>query len=723
MASKNTMTDKALISKATSSDDIPAPGYVLKELVNSTMEGVNKCKSIADALVVRLKRSEPNVKLKTLKTIKYLIINGRSEFQKEMGTQANLIKTCLQFQGPPDPLKGDEPYTLVHNAAREVLDCLFDENVRNRAQTIGRPMEGVGANGSTMSAAPAAAAKSGMGGIGGGSRAPVAAADDWMARAKGTFGGAPVAPAAAAAPMGAIKPAAAAPMAAAPQVAKTVLGRYDTAPTSMPIAGAAPAPGGYTAPVIAPVQAGSANTDGVYERKLVEELCNAQGMKPVPPEDKLAKFCTACQTLNATVVGPIILKKLSDKNWKVVHKALCVINDVCKASGTESFKEYFRENNEELVTLCSFNQPMVKRKAGEVYAVVNSDGNENDSDDDAPAPGETLRESDMLGMAAAPAPVAAAPMAAPAPVEEDLFGFGAAPAPVAAPAPRPAPRAAPRAAPKAAAQPSVADALGDIFSNYSAPAPAPVAAPDDIFDTLGQNGTPDLSTAFADLKEDPKKKAADNFLNLYAPSAIPQKNLSADDILYGNASAPAASSGLGGIDFGMSQPQQPQQQSMGMDFGMGMMGMSQPQQQPQQPQQNNMGMGMDFGMNMMGMSQPQQQPQQPQQSNMGMGMGMNMGMSQPQQPQQNNMGMGMNMMGMSQPQQQPQQQSMNMGMGMNMGMMGMSQPQQQPQQQNNMGMGMNMNMGMMGMAPAAPAAAPAPAAPAPAQKDYFDFGF
>ena len=32
--SKNTMSDKALIAKATSADDIPPPGYVLRELVS-----------------------------------------------------------------------------------------------------------------------------------------------------------------------------------------------------------------------------------------------------------------------------------------------------------------------------------------------------------------------------------------------------------------------------------------------------------------------------------------------------------------------------------------------------------------------------------------------------------------------------------------------------------------------------------------------------------------
>lgn len=34
MASKNTMSDRNLVSKGTSSDDNPTPGFVLKELVS-----------------------------------------------------------------------------------------------------------------------------------------------------------------------------------------------------------------------------------------------------------------------------------------------------------------------------------------------------------------------------------------------------------------------------------------------------------------------------------------------------------------------------------------------------------------------------------------------------------------------------------------------------------------------------------------------------------------
>ena len=57
MASKNTMSDRNLVSKGTSSDDTPTPGFVLKELVStrrmylddwidSTWAGPQKCKDL-----------------------------------------------------------------------------------------------------------------------------------------------------------------------------------------------------------------------------------------------------------------------------------------------------------------------------------------------------------------------------------------------------------------------------------------------------------------------------------------------------------------------------------------------------------------------------------------------------------------------------------------------------------------------------------------------------
>ena len=74
------MSDRNLVSKGTSSDDTPTPGFVLKELVSalhgclddwidSTWAGPQKCKELVGLLVPRLKKSDPNIKLKALKII------------------------------------------------------------------------------------------------------------------------------------------------------------------------------------------------------------------------------------------------------------------------------------------------------------------------------------------------------------------------------------------------------------------------------------------------------------------------------------------------------------------------------------------------------------------------------------------------------------------------------------------------------------------------------
>lgn len=71
----------------------------------------------------------------------------------EMSRKAEAIKECLrkslfhphpllhcpvlatpcphdaEFKGPPDPLRGDEPYRRVRDAAKEALDAIFDSHM------------------------------------------------------------------------------------------------------------------------------------------------------------------------------------------------------------------------------------------------------------------------------------------------------------------------------------------------------------------------------------------------------------------------------------------------------------------------------------------------------------------------------------------------------------------------------------------------------------------
>lgn len=229
------------------------------------------------------------------------------DFQKEMSAYHQLVKDCQTFTGPLDPLKGDAVYVAIQSTAKETIDNLFNETLRNRTDAQ-RPVD-------SFAGASVSSQTTVMQGIGGGSRAPPAPKDDWLNRAKGTFGSGPMPaqPAQPAQPFGAPQsnPAFGAPQ--APQQ-PPMTGRYGApaqpaqpAPTTggglFKRKAAAPAPAQPAAPVYTPpvIKAGVAVTDGSYERKLVEELCSPQGMRPEPPKDKLARFATACQTLDPAV--------------------------------------------------------------------------------------------------------------------------------------------------------------------------------------------------------------------------------------------------------------------------------------------------------------------------------------------------------------------------------------------------------------------------------------
>ncbi len=49
----------------------------------------------------------------------------------------------VEFRGPPDPLRGDEYYRRVRDAAKECLDAIYDSNVVNSTGISGR-IRGVG---------------------------------------------------------------------------------------------------------------------------------------------------------------------------------------------------------------------------------------------------------------------------------------------------------------------------------------------------------------------------------------------------------------------------------------------------------------------------------------------------------------------------------------------------------------------------------------------------
>eukprot|EP00428_Durinskia_dybowskii_P062251 CAMPEP_0170368766 /NCGR_PEP_ID=MMETSP0117_2-20130122/7628_1 /TAXON_ID=400756 /ORGANISM="Durinskia baltica, Strain CSIRO CS-38" /LENGTH=966 /DNA_ID=CAMNT_0010623447 /DNA_START=129 /DNA_END=3029 /DNA_ORIENTATION=+ len=138
------------MAEATSTDDSPTSGYQLSEISRATKSSYQANTQIQQYLVDRLSKPNHNTKFKTLMIIKHVCRTGRPEFKREMGRNVDAIRECLQFKGPPDPLRGDEIYRRVRDCAREVLEALFDGQMpvvaaANRIQGMGNdftPPEG-----------------------------------------------------------------------------------------------------------------------------------------------------------------------------------------------------------------------------------------------------------------------------------------------------------------------------------------------------------------------------------------------------------------------------------------------------------------------------------------------------------------------------------------------------------------------------------------------------
>lgn len=96
------------------------------ELAKVTHQDAATCDKMADWLYKRLQRGEPAVKHKVLKVMALVAKTGRMEFRRALQRQNEAVKQCLQFKGPPDPLRGDEPYRKVKDAAKDALEAMFD---------------------------------------------------------------------------------------------------------------------------------------------------------------------------------------------------------------------------------------------------------------------------------------------------------------------------------------------------------------------------------------------------------------------------------------------------------------------------------------------------------------------------------------------------------------------------------------------------------------------
>ncbi len=107
-----------LVSRATSDDSKDPSGFLLKELAQRTLGSLAECSEIQELLLKRLQKDRADVKFKSLRCLKHLIIHGRSEFRQELMRNQSEIKAALTFKGPSDPLRCDATSKRVQDEAR-----------------------------------------------------------------------------------------------------------------------------------------------------------------------------------------------------------------------------------------------------------------------------------------------------------------------------------------------------------------------------------------------------------------------------------------------------------------------------------------------------------------------------------------------------------------------------------------------------------------------------
>lgn len=149
------MADRSMLSRATDGTDAPTPGYLYVDIAKNASSSPTATQEIAQYLTRRMSgRTNPNIKYKCLKVIAKTA-STQKLFQRTIvqdSTAVSTIKECLQFRGPPDPARGDEPYEKVRTAAKEALDAIYSDAPQQQAS--GGSMQGIGSGGYGSGAPP-----------------------------------------------------------------------------------------------------------------------------------------------------------------------------------------------------------------------------------------------------------------------------------------------------------------------------------------------------------------------------------------------------------------------------------------------------------------------------------------------------------------------------------------------------------------------------------------
>ncbi len=117
-------------------------------------------------------------------------------------------------------------------------------------------------------------------------------------------------------------------------------------------------------------RAGSAATDGSYEKTLVDSLCEPSGLKTVPPENKLNDFLVAAVSLSPETIGNCIVDALNSDAWQSRVKALIVIASLVDAKDCESHRDWWVANVEEVRGLVTDSKAAVRTQVAKTVRIL-----------------------------------------------------------------------------------------------------------------------------------------------------------------------------------------------------------------------------------------------------------------------------------------------------------------------------------------------------------------
>ena len=100
---------RALVAKATSTDEAPTPGYMYNEISRITHVSADACKQLEEFLLKRLKQDNVHQKIKVLRVIKHCCQQGHATFRRDMQRQIVEVKPCLG--GKFTPSEQPPPHT------------------------------------------------------------------------------------------------------------------------------------------------------------------------------------------------------------------------------------------------------------------------------------------------------------------------------------------------------------------------------------------------------------------------------------------------------------------------------------------------------------------------------------------------------------------------------------------------------------------------------------